>query len=137
MFNREHAFFLSRKGFTLIELIVVVVIIGILSALAIPSYTNTRERQYDREAYAALKLIRAANKQYFSRSLHYYPPPGGTTSVLNDINNNLAIDLDPSHWIFTVASGSASTFTASAQRSGRTWSVSQAAGDPSCGGSCI
>jgi len=42
---------IDNKGFTIIELLVVLVIIGILAAIAVPQFTNTREMAY----FAAIK----------------------------------------------------------------------------------
>lgn len=62
-----------REGFTLMELIVVIVIVGILAALAAPIYTKTKEKALDREAVSALKLIQAAEKIYRMEQGFYFP----------------------------------------------------------------
>lgn len=117
-------------GFTLIELMIVVVIIGILSAIALPNYTNTREKAIDREAKSALKLIQSANKQYFIQGEYYYPVAGSESNLLN-INRNLSIDLSGGHWIYTVTR-TVTGFSATAVRSGRTWTITNLVTDATC-----
>ncbi|HAJ56870.1 MAG TPA: hypothetical protein DCL35_03760 [Candidatus Omnitrophica bacterium] len=125
------------SGFTLIELVVVVIIMSILVALAVPTYTNTKEKALDKEAVMALKLIRSASKQYFAKFEHFYPYTGSITSLSN-INNNLSLDLSGSNWGFAL-SGTGTAFTANATRTGSTrrWTINQAASEPSCVTACL
>lgn len=58
-------------GFTLIELMVVVVIIGILASLAIPQYTKTVERSHQSEAITNLGIIRGAQLRYYAEYNEY------------------------------------------------------------------
>lgn len=64
--QKRHRRFLSLTGFTLLELMVVVIIIGILAAFAIPQYTKTVERSHQSEAITNLGIIRGAQLRYFA-----------------------------------------------------------------------
>ena len=53
-----------KKAFTLVELIIVVIIIGILASIAIPQFNKTMERSRIAEASAVLGAIRGAQLRY-------------------------------------------------------------------------
>lgn len=54
----------SQKGFTLIEIMIVVLIIGILLAIAIPNFMNARETSQTKACVSNLKQIDAAKEQW-------------------------------------------------------------------------
>jgi len=55
----------NRKGFTLIELMIVIAIIGILAAIAIPQFSAYRKRSYNSAAQSDLKNATTAQEAYF------------------------------------------------------------------------
>ncbi len=55
----------GQKGFTLIELMIVIAIIGILAAIAIPQFAAYRKRAQDSAAKSALKNLATAQENYY------------------------------------------------------------------------
>ena len=71
------------RGFTLIELIVIIVIIGILAAIAIPRYVNLVQQAADGTARGILGGLRSANSLLFVQRI--LNPAAGTTYTINNI----------------------------------------------------
>ena len=57
---------IGRRGFTLIELLIVVVIIGILAAIAIPKFSNTKEKAYISSMKSDLRNLVTVQESYFT-----------------------------------------------------------------------
>jgi len=88
----------DKKGFTLIELMIVVAIIGILAAIAIPNFLRFQARAKQSEAKQNLGAIYTAYISYFS-DYNIYPMAAGTGCGTNlactDWNCLTAVDWAP------------------------------------------
>ena len=74
-----------REGFTLIEIMIVVALIGILAAIAIPSYTTYQARSRRAEAFTNVFAIIQTSDAYYSEYQTYVttgiPVPGGLGAI--------------------------------------------------------
>jgi len=79
---------MKNKGFKLIELLIVVAIIGILAAIAIPAYVGHQKRAARTEAYSNLQNLRLLEEQFFAENGAYTISLGvaGNTIAIRDAN---------------------------------------------------
>lgn len=132
---------LIKKAFTLAEILVVIVIIGTLAALALPSFTTTKEKTLDREAKATLALMRAADRIY-RMEIGYYYPYSGSVNTVSTINTDLRLSLPDTaspNWSYSLSSPTGIGAAARTPGASRTWTLDSAAAseDPLCTGTCL
>ena len=78
---------MKRKGFTLVELVIVIVIVGILSIVAVPIYRGYTRKAMGTEAKSLLGSIQTAQKVYYAEYAEFLNLSGSTTF-------NEALDVD-------------------------------------------
>lgn len=124
-----------RHGFTLMELMVVVIIIGIVAAFGMPNYQKSIQKAHERDMVAQLTMLHAANLLYKSYNGKYWNT-NGVDQALATINSTLAINIiSNAGTTYNYNSANGSVFTATAVWKNNTLRVTQAPigwGNPCC-----
>lgn len=104
----------SLRGFTLIELMVAVAVLGVIMAIAYPAYTDFVERSRRAEAREALQNVATLEEQFYSNNKGY-------SASLSDLG--MSATTDNGYYQLSLTTGStidgfAQTYTVSASAQG-------------------
>ncbi|MBF0282539.1 MAG: prepilin-type N-terminal cleavage/methylation domain-containing protein [Zetaproteobacteria bacterium] len=126
----------KEKGFTLIELMIVIAIIGILAAIAIPQFNSYRVKSYDAAAQSDLHNLQLAYESFYNDHAAY-PAIGSTsgtaskssgTVTLGDATaaNDVSITLSNNVEVFSSAKGATYAIAAKHTASANVFTVTSA-----------
>ena len=106
----------SESGFTLVELLVVMLILGILAAIAIPSFFNQRDKARDADAKASAKTAQTAIETYATENNGTYTDADTADLVrieetLGPLGTDLAVVAGEDTYTVTVTSETDNTFS--------------------------
>lgn len=96
----------NQKGFTIIELLVVIVIIGILVALLLPNLFSAQQRGRDADRKNDLKTVQQQLEAYYSDNNAY---PGATADLVPDYMDAVPEDPQGGDYPYTAAPSGCTT----------------------------
>lgn len=112
-----------NNGFTFVELLIAVIIIGILISLAIPNYARSVERAKCSQAIHVLKSMRSAALEYFNEIDHATMTQNtftGVTVAILELQVGANFDSIGSNpdWAYTITTNTATRLVLQAERLG-------------------
>jgi type IV pilus assembly protein PilE len=106
------------KGYSLIELMVIVAVLAIIASIAVPSYRSYMMRAQRADATAALLSVRAAQEKFFLQNSRYVTTVADMTAA-KPAGLGLGAVSEHGHYNITVAAGAApNTFVVTATATG-------------------
>jgi len=94
-----------QDGFSLIELLIVVVVIGIVAALAVPTLQKATRAAENGNTFAALRTIASTQVSYYQSNGRF----GRVTEINNvlssSLGNNSGNDVNRGRWVYSMVPG--------------------------------
>ncbi len=105
----------NKSGFTLLEIIIVVIIVGVLASLALPKFFATVEYSRAQEALSTIAVVRGSLERYYIQNNGTYV--GASTSTI-DVGDPLAGQPN-NHFAISIPAVNQTTYTITATRTSR------------------